>query len=44
MRIKSITQGEDISTTGFTIRVIKIGGGGNTNRDVNWIATDAGDP
>jgi len=29
MRIKSITQDEDISTTGFTILVIKIGGAGN---------------
>ncbi len=44
MRIKSMNKGEDISTTGFTIRAIKIGGGGNTNRDVNWIATDAGNP
>jgi len=44
MRIKSMNKGEDISTTGFTIRVIKIGGGGNTNRDVNWIAADAGNP
>lgn len=31
-----------VSTTGFTIKVNKIGGGGNTNRDVAWIATDEG--
>ena len=32
------------STTGFTIRVVKSGGGGSVTRDVNWIATDAGNP
>ena len=41
---QSICQVESVSTIGFTIRVIKIGGGGNVNRDVNWIATDAGNP
>ena len=38
----SICQVESVTTTGFTIRVLKIGGGGNTNRDVAWVATDAG--
>ena len=33
-----------VTTTGFTILVIKSGGGGNVNRDVAWIATDAGNP
>ena len=38
----SVCQVESVTTTGFTIRVLKIGGGGNSNRDVAWIATDAG--
>ncbi len=33
-----------VSTSGFTIDVIKSGGGGNVNRDVAWVATDAGNP
>ncbi len=45
------TSGEDsdvsaISETvnGFTIQVTKQGGGPARNRDVHWIATDAGNP
>ena len=41
---QSLCQVEGVSATGFTIRVIKIGGGGSVDRDVAWIATDAGDP
>ena len=33
-----------VSTTGFTIKVNKIGGGGSSSRDVEWIATDSGNP
>ena len=40
----SFAHAHTVSTTGFTIDVIKSGGGGNVNRDVAWIATDAGDP
>ena len=32
-----------ITTTGFDIFVHKIAGGGAANRDVQWLATDAGD-
>ena len=35
---------ESISTTGFTIRVLKEHGGGGDTVDVEWVATDAGDP
>ena len=38
----SVAQAESISATGFTIRVFKVGGGGNASRDVAWIASDAG--
>jgi hypothetical protein len=41
---QSLCQVEGVSAMGFTIRVIKIGGGGSVDRDVVWIATDAGDP
>lgn len=40
----SIAQVHSESTTGFTILVTKSGGGGSANRDVSWIATDAGNP
>ncbi len=30
------------STTGCTIIVVKSGGGGSVSRDINWIASDAG--
>ena len=33
---------ESASTTGFTLRYTKIGGGGNENADISWLATDAG--
>ena len=32
------------TTTGFTIRVDKVGGGQSRSRDVFWPATDAGNP
>ena len=32
------------TTTGFTIRVDKVGGGQSKDRDVSWIATEAGNP
>ncbi len=32
------------TTTGFTIRVDKVGGGQSRSRDVAWCATDAGNP
>lgn len=38
----SVAQVESEATTGFTIRILKIGGGGNSNRGVGWICTDAG--
>ena len=31
-----------ITITGFTIKIVKIGGGGSVNRDVDWIASDSG--
>ena len=37
----SIVQVESEATTGFTIRVLKIGGGANADRGVGWICTDA---
>ena len=40
----SVCQAFAFTTTGFTIKVVKSGGGGSVNRDVAWIATDAGDP
>lgn len=40
----SVCSAHTVSTTGFTIMVVKSGGGGNASRDVSWIATDAGDP
>ena len=40
----SFVHAHTISTAGFTIDVLKSGGGGATNRDVAWIATDAGNP
>lgn len=40
----SVCQVENITTTGFDIRVLKIGAGAAVNRDVGWIATDAGNP
>ena len=40
----SVCAAHTVSTTGFTILVTKSGGGGSANRDVSWIATDAGDP
>ena len=39
----SVCSAHTVSTSGFTIMVVKSGGGGNSNRDVSWIATDAGD-
>ena len=38
----SVAAAHTVSTTGFTIAVTKVGGGGSNNRDVAWIATDAG--
>ena len=38
----SVVHAHTVSTTGFTIQVVKSGGGGSVNRDVYWIATDAG--
>jgi len=38
----SVVAAHTVSTTGFTILVTKSGGGGSANRDVAWIATDAG--
>lgn len=38
----SVCAAHTVSTTGFTIAVNKVGGGGSSNRDVYWIATDAG--
>lgn len=38
----SVCAAHTASTTGFTIAVGKIGGGGSTTRDVAWMATDAG--
>lgn len=35
---------ESVSTTGFTIRYVKIGGGGNENADISWLASDGGNP
>lgn len=40
----SVVHAHMVSTTGFTIQVVKSGGGGSVNRDVYWIATDAGNP
>jgi len=40
----SVVAAITISTTGFTIKVVKSGGGGVKDRDVAWIATDAGNP
>lgn len=40
----SVCAAHTVSTTGFTIAVTKSGGGGSQNRDVAWIATDAGNP
>ena len=40
----SVCAAHTVSTTGFTIAVAKSGGGGSANRDVSWIATDAGNP
>ncbi len=33
-----------VSTSGFTIDAVKSGGGSSADRDVAWIATDAGNP
>lgn len=38
----SVVAAHTVSTTGFTIAITKVGGGGSSNRDVYWIATDAG--
>jgi len=38
----SIAQAHDVTVAGFTIRVVKSGGGGSATRDVSWVATDAG--
>ena len=40
----SVARAHTVSTTGFTIAVEKSGGGASKNRDVAWIATDAGNP
>lgn len=40
----SIVHAHTVTTTGFTIQVVKSGGGGSVTRDVFWIATDAGNP
>jgi hypothetical protein len=40
----SVVSAHTVSTTGFTILVTKSGGGGSANRDVAWVATDAGNP
>ena len=32
-----------VSTTGFTVKVVKTHSGGGDSIDVDWIATDAGD-
>jgi hypothetical protein len=40
----SVIAAHTVSTTGFTIQVTKSGGGGSANRDVYWMATDAGNP
>lgn len=40
----SVVAAHTASTTGFMIEVTKSGGGGSANRDVAWIATDAGNP
>ena len=34
----------DVSETGFTIGVYKVGGGANKDRAVSWIATTSGNP
>ena len=39
---KSVAQVESEAITGFTLRVLKVGGGGNVDRDVSWICTDVG--
>ncbi len=38
----SVLAAHTVSVSGFTITVTKSGGGGSANRDVAWIATDAG--
>ena len=38
----SVVSAHTVSTTGFTIKVTKSGGGGAANRDVYWVASDAG--
>ena len=40
----TLVHAHTVSTTGFTIDAVKSGGGGSVNRDVAWIATDAGNP
>lgn len=40
----SVCAAHSPTVTGFTIQVEKSGGGAAKNRDVAWIATDAGSP
>ncbi len=40
----SVLAAHTVSVSGFTITVTKSGGGGSANRDVAWVATDAGNP
>jgi hypothetical protein len=39
----SVLSAHTVSANGFTIKVNKSGGGASADRDVYWIATDAGD-
>lgn len=38
----SVISAHSVSASGFTIMVVKSGGGSSADRDVAWIATDAG--
>ncbi len=38
----SVCSAYDVSETGFTIGVYKVGGGANKDRTVSWIATTSG--
>lgn len=40
----SVVHAHTVSTTGFTVQVVKSGGGGSVTRDIYWMATDAGNP
>ena len=40
----SFVNAHSVTVNGFTIQVLKSGGGGSANRDIAWIATDAGNP